>query len=370
MAAVTRQPFAPLQHSRLQLLKSLKNRQNAPSSPTSPSKRKAEAFNDLDVENVDPIMMKRSKACTSKPSMELLKPALRYSLSAPNVCTAQGAQITTPRRVLQPHSVTTSSSTHKPSPLSTSSPSNPSRTRRAPGTARHIHHGPYSRSEKERSAREASPPFSLDAALKGTLPPHGRRSKPSSCLTGSKSLPHAGASETKSSWFFDIHEDTPDQEMTNMIQHGTCVLDISSEQDFAKKARREQAEGRDKENIPPPDYVADILTRPSRRRACMTAADCARRVARRDALAEMKAADFYSEGCDETSIFIVPADEELPAEEPRPESDALLETDPLKAVELLMATQKPPKVVLEPLAGTGDSFDVWESGSSKDEDEA
>ncbi|PHH62597.1 hypothetical protein CDD81_6831 [Ophiocordyceps australis] len=367
MAAVTRQPFAPLQHSRLQLLKSLKNRQHAPSSPTSPSKRKAEAFDDLDVENVDPIMMKRSKGCGSKPSMDVLKPALRYSVSAPSVCTAQGPQAATSRRVLQPHSVATPSSTHKPSPLSTSSPSHGSRTRRVGGVARHHDHGPYSRSDKERFAREASPPFSLDAALKGTITAHGRRSKASSCLTGSKSLLDVGASETKSSWFFDIHEDTPDQEMDNMIQHGTCVLDISSDEDCAKKARREEAEGRDKENIPPADYVSEILTRPTRRRAtCMTAADCARRVA----LAEMKAADFYSDGCDETSIFIIPADEELPADEPPTESEALSETDPLKAVELLMATHKPPKVVLEPLPGTGESFDVWESGSSKDEDEA
>ncbi|KAM6518834.1 hypothetical protein FSOLCH5_007597 [Fusarium solani] len=55
----------------------------------------------------------------------------------------------------------------------------------------------------------------------------------------------------KASWFFEIHEDTPEQEMTNLLQHSTCVLDISSDEESERKRSRDRAEGRDKENIPP-----------------------------------------------------------------------------------------------------------------------
>jgi hypothetical protein len=60
------------------------------------------------------------------------------------------------------------------------------------------------------------------------------------------------------SWFFEIHEDTPEQEAANMMQHSASVLDISSEDDAATKALNDELE-KGKENIPPPGFT---LTQP------------------------------------------------------------------------------------------------------------
>jgi hypothetical protein len=54
-------------------------------------------------------------------------------------------------------------------------------------------------------------------------------------------------------WFFDIHEDTPEQEAANLMEHSASVLDISSDDDLSTKNRNED---RGKENVPPPDWLA------------------------------------------------------------------------------------------------------------------
>ncbi|KJZ71271.1 hypothetical protein HIM_09344 [Hirsutella minnesotensis 3608] len=84
MAAVTRQPFAPLDGARLQNLTSLKNRQNA--SPLgSGGKRKAELFEADDAENVDPsLSAKRSKADG-------------HSLKKPAYVLTRASNVSTPR---------------------------------------------------------------------------------------------------------------------------------------------------------------------------------------------------------------------------------------------------------------------------------
>ncbi|KAM6519108.1 hypothetical protein FALCPG4_012759 [Fusarium falciforme] len=99
----------------------------------------------------------------------------------------------------------------------------------------------------------------------------------------------------------------------------------------------------------------------------------------RVALGEMNTADFYAEGCDETSVIIVPADED---EVPEPEVSNMTKDfayapeekaeEPTEEIEALMAkpTEGSSKAaVLEPIEGTGESFELWESGSSKDEAE-
>lgn len=52
------------------------------------------------------------------------------------------------------------------------------------------------------------------------------------------------------SWFFDIHEDSPEQEAANLMEHSASVLDISSDDDGETKRRNEEKE-KGKENIPP-----------------------------------------------------------------------------------------------------------------------
>jgi hypothetical protein len=178
-------------------------------------------------------------------------------------------------------------------------------------------------------------------------------------------------------WFFDIHEDTPEQEMTNLLQHSTCVLDISSDEESEEKANRARAEGRDKENIPPVDDVSQT----SSRRAARLSADDMIVEKERVALGEMNTADFYAEGCDATSIIIVPGDEEEQSERLQVPTKqfALPEVkvaDPPAEMEqdIDALISKPSEgsskaALLEPIEGTGETFELWESGSSKDDTE-
>lgn len=94
-------------------------------------------------------------------------------------------------------------------------------------------------------AEQTLVPFSLEAALKGTIRRYGQNAN--------KPYPNDALS-------FDIHNDTPGEEMTNLLQHSTATLDITPEED---KRSREQAEGHGKENVPPIDDVSQILTRRS-----------------------------------------------------------------------------------------------------------
>jgi hypothetical protein len=237
-------------------------------------------------------------------------------------------------------------------------------------------------------------PFSLDAALKGTIASYSGRSSASAL---SSSL---GESELNSSWFFNIHEDTPEQEMTNLLQHNTCTLDISSDEETELKARRARDEGLNKENIAPVD---DISQTQAPRLGATAGPDEMVFEKTRGALVEMNAADYYAEGCDATSVVIVAEDDdtaETVAEEQQPASVAAFNVPAVEAVSEVAPEQVPLPVddaedleelkveaaisidvlmgkvsyepaskaaVLQPIEGTGESFELWESGSFKDE---
>lgn len=59
------------------------------------------------------------------------------------------------------------------------------------------------------------------------------------------------------SWFFEIYEDTPEEEAANLMEHSTLTLDISSDEESSKKAR----DDRGKENTPPEGYDAPAASR-------------------------------------------------------------------------------------------------------------
>jgi hypothetical protein len=228
----------------------------------------------------------------------------------------------------------------------------------------------------------SSAPFSLEAAIKGTVPSYAARTKSKSAassLSLSSSDDFYGPS-TKSSWEFDIHEDTPEQEMTNILQHSTCRLDISSDEECQRKASRERAEGRGKENIPP----ADDISQTSVRRATTMSEGGMEYEKPRTALGDLNVEDFYAEGCDSKSVFIVPEDEDdgtvVAGEQPEKLRDGA-SSAALAAVETNLDTKatveqtagpeescEPIKLAtLQPVEGTGESFDLWESSSAKEE---
>lgn len=59
-------------------------------------------------------------------------------------------------------------------------------------------------------------------------------------------------------WFFEIYEDTPEEEAATFMEHSTLTLDLSSDEESSKSAK----DDREKENTPPEDYDAPTASRP------------------------------------------------------------------------------------------------------------
>ena len=330
-------------------------------------------------------LTKASGAATTTFDASKLKPSL------PSVTSLSSSA----RNVLKPRAPSTKVSSFKAakssvrmSPLSASSPSLSSissslsassgrSSLRAPRRG-----GILSNKRRSAASSKSSLPFSLDAALKGTFSPF--ESRMAAAALPSPLTASVDESGMSSNWFFDIHEDTPEQEMTNLLQHSTCVLDISSDEESEQKLRRERAEGRDKENIPPPNDVSQ--TSIARTEAAQSEDDMAIEKAR-NPLSQLNAADFYAAGCDEASVILVHADEAeeelLAADKSIDEivNQKTVEVAETKAVEVkatevpevalsvdcIMTGDKPAceAALLEPMEGTGESFELWESGSQK-----
>ena len=203
-------------------------------------------------------------------------------------------------------------------------------------------------------------------------------------MTSSRSsdFPSLLEADLKSSWFFEIHEDTADQEMTNLLQHSTCTLDISSDEESERRQQRERAEG--KENVPPIDDVSQT----ARPRAARLAADADDMFVEkeRSPLGEMDVKSYFADGCDESSVVIIPGDDEEEQQPVKTDFESVPEikidasavpgpvvADGTKSIDELMQKADEPApaaALLQPIEGTGESFEVWESSSAKDETEA
>lgn len=146
----------------------------------------------------------------------------------------------------------------------------------------------------------------------------------------------------KAGWFFEIHEDTPEETATNLMEHGACCLDISSDEESAARAREE----RGKENVAPIDDVSQVslarsgagvvseetegaelaveaeVARPLRkgletkqRRSRKVLEEGAIEVDRKP-LGEMAAEEFWAEGCDGCVVEVEVAGEEADSNVP------------------------------------------------------
>ncbi|KAF4628884.1 hypothetical protein G7Y89_g9271 [Cudoniella acicularis] len=452
--AAARQPFAPLNSSRLQNLTSLKNRQNGmltippvqlhtltltltpynsqfhSFNSTSTChlqfvqhyqahfppqlKRKAQTFEDDNTENIDPIIFlspKRSKNPDGSSSKDtLVKPVNFFLTKAPpspndfSSIKSTTNTTTSPRRPIlparSPAPKLNTSLLSKSTPLS--APAGRSPTRKRIGIlSRRKTGSPFTRVDPPKFSTPSTGSglgFSIDAALSGTIPSYGARQRQASAPKAKEVLPvDLHQPEVKDSWFFDIHEDTAEELATNMMEHSTCTLDISSDEESAARMRDE----RGKENVPPPDDVSQtrtVLSSSSLDMAESSMSDLkarikARRSRRqleegaieidRSPLGDLAAEDFYAEGCDGESVFLIPSDvpEEEEAQEQEQEHapmafDFVAEVKgkgPEVDIDTLMQKDDfemaPKAVLLEPIEKAEDGFDVWESGSSKGENE-
>ncbi|KAJ9639872.1 hypothetical protein H2199_006105 [Coniosporium tulheliwenetii] len=186
---------------------------------------------------------------------------------------------------------------------------------------------PYTRVDPPsyfRTSRNSSSglPFSIDAALSGTISSYTPKSSPTTPPLAETPAPVTPAVEAAmpKSWFFEIHEDTPEQEATNLMEHSAVCLDISSDDDCDTKRKSEDSE-RGKENIPPSDFLAGPMNSASGSASLnSTQAEAAtepvkpksRRHREKDAmdedrvaLGDLPAADYYGEGLDASSFVFV-----------------------------------------------------------------
>lgn len=109
---------------------------------------------------------------------------------------------------------------------------------------------PFTRVDPPFSRGSSSLPFSLDAAISGSM-------SAASTPTKDKSAGSTIQESMPASWDFEIYEDSPEEEAANLMEHSTQILDLSSD-DEAMKAKRDY---RGKENEAPEGYDAPVASR-------------------------------------------------------------------------------------------------------------
>lgn len=175
------------------------------------------------------------------------------------------------------------------------------------------------------------------------------------------------------------------------MEHGACTLDISSDEETSRRER----DNRGKENVPPPDDVSQtrsplsgssdgaivsVVGETEREELAMHAAKQAFRKRRalregeieidRAPLGDLAAEEFYAEGCDGASVFVILAEEEAEQEQ-EPQAEQLVEARVEIDIDVLMQKSEmdiaPVAALLEPIEKPeeGANFEVWESGSAK-----
>ncbi|PKY03792.1 hypothetical protein P168DRAFT_305116 [Aspergillus campestris IBT 28561] len=278
MTPIMRQPFANLETPRVRsLMRSHLNRQ--------PAKRAPLGDLALDAENVDPTRntIKRKRGADDDDDDDV-KPSLKPSK------TSRIALSTIPKTT-----TTTPTTTPITTPIKTTSKPILKPAGRSPvkSTPRSSSHRRSNVSKRPDQRSRVTRPFSLAAALAGPQKPASKKSTPPS-------------------WTFDIHVDTEQEEMTNLMQHSTTVLDIGSDDSTATEtAATAPSEARGKENIPPAELEVESAAvrepAPSRKDAMEDA---------RSPLGDLPAAEYYGEDCHAFSYAVVydDEDENLPRE--------------------------------------------------------
>ncbi|KAI5196778.1 hypothetical protein E4T39_07634 [Aureobasidium subglaciale] len=334
MAAVSmpRQPFGVLDSPRLAHLSGMKNRQNGMVKTPSPLSGKAKSMvptsspslkpstkrpltlsldefdgENNDAENVNPNMflspMKRTKM--DKPSTSLKPKGLSTLPSSFNF--TFNPTKTTPATSMPPPAIVPSrlstpmkyAGVTKPltrTPLTAPAGRSPKSKR---DRRRLSAHTPTTRVESalSKSSARTGLPFSIDAALTASL-------KTAAPVATPSVKPVTGIDESMpSTWFFAIHEDTPDEEAENLMEHSTLTLDLSSDDESATKAD----ENRGKENVAPADYDPIASSSPTRRsrRLAKTAADMDTDEATRAPLGSLDTIEFIPDGLTKDSIVIL-----------------------------------------------------------------
>ncbi|GAB7360627.1 hypothetical protein MBLNU230_g0507t1 [Neophaeotheca triangularis] len=341
LSPVARQPFGAIDGPRLQHLNSAKNRQNGLNSQKSPLGSSGKAnisaskttvttgkrafspspFDDLDGENVDPSSFSSPSKKNKLSAFDTPVKPFTFSLtpSKPMAPSSNTARVSTPARanMSSPRAPLTAPAGRSPKRKTTTS-----RRISAPYTRVDP---PFSRSTGSSSS---SMPFSLDAALSGTLSSKAPAPKAAEPSTTAAPMPK--------NWFFEIYEDSPEEEAATIMEHSTLTLDLSSDEEGRKRERSDKG----KENVAPEGYDAVAASRASvattttegvlaapamsapvitkktnliRRKIAVETMDDGERAA----LNDLETEHFYSEGLNKDSHIVVqPEVEQAPVKKP------------------------------------------------------
>ncbi|RDW92800.1 uncharacterized protein DSM5745_00122 [Aspergillus mulundensis] len=286
--AAVRQPFAPLDAPRLRsILRTKMNVLNKQDGNMLSGKKQPLA--EFDSENIHPSALKSTKRKRSAddeddhaPAKSPMKPikssSIGFSIFEDSIAPS------TPTKTSQ---LTPKSAPLKPAGRSPQLKASKPFARRAT----------ISKSRPDCARKGVGRPFSLAAALSSG------KSKP-------KSQAATPAPKMPASWSFDIYVDSEQEEMTNLMQHSTCVLDISDDED-----REEiKSDHRGKENIPPADLGISLpRTRQQGSPAAARKSDTLDEP--RSPLGELNAADYYGDDCHAFSYAVVfDEEDEAPVE--------------------------------------------------------
>ncbi|GAM83972.1 hypothetical protein ANO11243_019620 [Dothideomycetidae sp. 11243] len=275
-----------------------------PSGFTSATKKRSfespSSLDNFDYENLDPgVFLSPSKK--SKGNDGITKPSTFLFTKAPPMHIAKElAKPSTPK--------ITNSSPRAPStaPVGRSPP----RKARVLDPKRRTS-APYTRIDPPSSSRKAAPDtnpfFSFEEALAGTRNRAMTSVASSNGLNLDRGMPK--------SWFFNIHEDTPEQEAQNLMEHSATLLDISSDEESTKAKNQDCG----KENVAPSDFVAAQpsaiqVGKPKSKKG--KAVQRRRKVVKPDAmddgerspLSEVEREDFFPEGVTADQVVIVDAE--------------------------------------------------------------
>ena len=278
-----------------------------PTTQPSSLKRNAPYEFDHDSENIDPSIFMSPNKKSKNINIDFAKPnkASHFILTNASTTSAMNRPIITPARLQKSKAEVPSTPIipdRLPKSRRTGASSAPTAAGRSPKnkrigilSRRRVSSSPFTRVDPPSFSKDTARggvPFSLDAALSSIAPPH-KPPQPVEVPTLEESTPK--------SWMFDIYEDTKQEEAGNLMNHYTCTLDISSDDESRAAAK----DDRGKENIPPVDGLAYSSATVAFTRADMMTDEP------RTPLGALNAMDFYAEGCDASSYIVIPAEKDV-----------------------------------------------------------
>ena len=345
---------------------------------TAPSglKRHAPAeFDDVDSENIDPFMFSSPAKKGRSFDFDLTKSqkAPLFAFTPPKPAQyIQRAQVAGQKRKADDTVTPAAGVKRRAEPSSAPAPAGRSPKHKRIGilSRRRMTTSSFTRVDPPSSSADESAnglPFSIDAALAGTVPKYKLKS---------------GRGK---GWHFDIHEETEVDQDTNVMQFRTGSLKVSGDESDSWKGDTDN-----KENIPPvegpavgPAAMAAATKIAATRRDMMTDEI-------RQPLGDLNAKDFYAEGCDASSCVIIAAEDSTepvvdklastistqePSTSPCPSVNALTDTEATweeitrSAIETAIVANTNSATEKEnPKEAT--DFQIWESESAKGDDDA